>query len=221
MRELLVVIPAYNAARSVAELIDGIRHTGVDGDILVVDDGSSDRTSEIAVNNDVRCIKHDRNRGKGAALRTGFAEAIAGGYRIAVTIDADLQHDPADLPALVELGRSGREVVLAQRKRCRPMPYQRRLSNFMASLMSSWLAHRKLEDAQCGLRLIPVALLRELRVNSSHYQAEVELLIRACRHGWPIRFLPIDTIYNGSSSHIKGGRDTIRFLKMAFESIFW
>ena len=217
----LVIIPAFNAAKSLKALIEGIRISAPDADILVIDDGSTDETAEVADSLQVSLLRHPRNQGKGVALKSGFAYALERNYDFLVTIDADLQHDPAELPRLVSAATTGKEIVIGTRRRRKPMPLQRRLSNYLVSLLTSWIAGQKLPDAQCGYRLIPTAALRCVELKSGHYELEMELLIKAARSGFRVHSIPIDTLYTGSPSSIRPLADTIRFLLLLFRSLFW
>jgi glycosyltransferase involved in cell wall biosynthesis len=217
----LVIIPAFNAAKSLKALTEGIRISAPDTDLLVVDDGSTDETAEVANSLPVSLLRHPRNQGKGVALKSGFAYALERNYDFLVTIDADLQHDPAELPRFCNAALSGHELIIGARARSRPMPLQRRLSNYLVSLLTSWVAGQKLIDAQSGFRLIPISLLRCVELKSGHYELEMELLIKAARSGFRVHSIPIDTLYTGSPSSIRPLADTIRFLLLLFRSLFW
>ena len=217
----LVIIPAFNAAPSLRALVAGIQSSAPAAELLVVDDGSTDKTAGVAESLPVKLLRHPRNLGKGAALKSGFAYALERDYDLLITIDSDLQHDPAELPRLVRAAATGKEIVIGARRRCQPMPWQRRLSNYLVSLLTSWVAGQKLPDAQSGFRLIPTSLLRQLKLGSRHYELEMELLIKAARSGFRLRSIPIATLYTGSPSSIRPFTDTIRFLLLLFRSLFW
>src|SRR5262249_11408549 len=123
---------------------------------LVVDDGSTDRTAARAEQAGVRLIRHTANRGKGQALRNGFAAAT--GYDIVVTLDADGQHAPEDVPRLVAALQSA-DLVVGARPRTRPVPAPRRLGNDWSARFLSWLAGTPIPDVQSGFRAHRAALL--------------------------------------------------------------
>lgn len=221
MERYLIIIPAYNASGSIRELLQAIKteHPGID--ILVVDDGSTDDTLSVTQSVGTECLSFPENRGKGAALRAGFAHAIKASYEAVLTLDADLQHDPAEIGNLLTAYRGQRSLVLGVRRKEGAMPWQRRLSNSLVSCFSSALAGRWLRDAQCGFRLIPTELLSKIPLHGDRYELEPELVIKAARIGYPIAEARVKTIYNRNRSAIRPFFDTLRFLKMVFQSLFW
>ena len=218
--KLLIVIPAFNAASSLEKLIPAIREFGYD--ILVVDDGSRDDTPNIAIKYQIELISHPRNRGKGAALRSGFKYAIENGYEAIVTIDADGQHRPSEIPEFITTWENtGADLVIGSRALFKAgMPVDRGLSNFLTSKFLSLILGIKIEDSQCGYRLITASLLREVRLKSERFELESEIIIKAARQGFKLRFLPVKVFY---SPHIKSSMnrltDTLRWLVMMLEAI--
>ncbi len=221
MERFLIVVPAYNVTGSIRELLQTIMSEQPGMDILAVDDGSIDDTSSGAQSAGAECLSFPENLGKGAALRAGFGRAIEVDYDAVLTLDADLQHDPVEIENLLAAYRARRSLVLGVRRREGGMPWQRRLSNSLVSCFSSVLAGRWLQDAQCGFRLIPTELLRRISLRGSRYELEPELVIKAARSGYPICEVPVKTIYNRNRSSIRPFFDTLRFLKMVFQSLFW
>jgi hypothetical protein len=136
-------------------------------------------------------------------------------------MDVDLQHDPTEIGRFIEVFEQSRALVIAIRRRSGDMPLQRRISNFLVAWICSLLAGRKISDVQCGFRLIPISLLKLAKLTGKRYELESELVIRAGRARFPIEEITIDTIYNQSKSSIRPISDTLRFLKMAFQSLFW
>lgn len=214
---LLIVVPAFNLADAIAPVVREIRQIVPRATVLVVDDGSADRTAEEAKTDDtVRVIRHDVNRGKGAALRTGFDLAIREGFDAVVTLDGDGQHPPSAIPDLVRRQEeTGADLIVGARtRRHTKMPLHRRLSNKITSGMASRMAGCDLPDSQSGYRLIRTALLEKVRLTTSHYETETELLIKAARGGFTIDSAAIPTVYADETSHIHLIRDTIRFLRL-------
>ncbi|MBI3324091.1 MAG: glycosyltransferase family 2 protein [Candidatus Omnitrophica bacterium] len=211
-RRTCVVIPAYNAARTIGGLIGQL--TGLGLEAVVVDDGSTDQTAGICVQAGARVISHVRNRGKGAALRTGFAVALQAGYDSVITMDSDGQHDPAEIPRLLEAAdRSPSVIVIGQRRLSDPrMPIERRWTNRVMSAMISGAARQRIPDSQCGFRVIPCQFLASSDLSGRRYDFETELLLEAGRKGWSIASVPIRTIYDGHRSHIRPLVDGWRFL---------
>jgi glycosyltransferase involved in cell wall biosynthesis len=208
--------PACRAARSarVAEVVRGVAARGFD--VLVVDDCSSDRTGDLARQAGATVVRHDRNRGKGAALSTGFAWAAAKGYEAVVTLDGDGQHAPDEISRFVSAWRStGADIIVGTRMwNRRGMPPARALTNWFMSLVLSSLAGRKLTDTQCGYRLIRTPLWPRLVVSTVGFDSESEMLVRACRLGLRVREVPVSTIYGDEVSSIRPFRDTVRWLRL-------
>ncbi|RKZ34018.1 glycosyltransferase family 2 protein, partial [bacterium] len=208
-----VIIPAYQAEKSLPQLLAQMEKVFPLNDVLVVDDGSTDGTGEICRRSDVNLLTLNKNRGKGYALRTGFKWAIDSGYDAVITVDADLQHPPNLIPQFTMALNNGADVVIGNRMRdISTMPIERRVSNFLSSFWVSLLAGKKLPDSQCGFRAIKKWVLQKARLHFNRYQAESELLIECCRMGANIKFISIPTIYNGCKSYFHPILDTARFI---------
>jgi len=215
----LVLIPAYNEAAHIADIVRRSRvHAGT---VLVVDDGSSDETAACGERAGAAVIRHPANRGKGAALATGFAEAHRRGFDWVVTLDGDGQHDPEHIPAFCRAAaRTRADIVVGTRKHDHAaMPAVRRCTNAMTSAVISRLTHQRLTDTQSGYRLIRVAVWRAVAVTTQAYDAESEFLIAAGRRGYRIVEIPIATLYDGERSSIHPVRDTVRFVRLAARSM--
>lgn len=208
------VIPAYNEAARVAPVVRGVRERGIEP--LVIDDGSADETSAVAAEAGATVIRLPQNRGKGVALKTAFAWAIDRGLDAVITMDADGQHDPADLPVLVRQAvRRRADIVVGSRMGdVRTMPLVRLLTNFWMSALLSLVAGVRMPDTQSGYRLIRTRVLRTVRLVSDRYDMESELLVRAARLGFRITDAPIRTLYLGGPSSIRPHVDTLRFLRL-------
>ncbi len=212
-----VLIPALNAAQTLGQVLYGLQPlVGVAG-IVVVDDGSSDETAAIAKAAGVVVLTHGLNRGKGAALRTGFEYVLSSSSHDAViTMDADLQHDPNDVPRFLAAWASGdSDLILGYRQRIGSgMPIHRAISNAITSALVSARTGVKIRDSQSGFRLIARSVLASIEVQSDGYEAETEILIKAARKGFRIRGVPIATIYSGAPSHMTHWKTTKRFLQV-------
>ncbi len=213
--KILAIIPAFNAADSVGEVIDGLFRVDFDTDsILVVDDGSIDGTFEAAEKYGVRVLRHERNMGKGAALKTGFNFAIREGFDAVITLDSDMQHPPELAPKFTEMQRETRaDVVLGNRlDDLSTMPLPRRFSNLTTSFfVRLWTGH-DIRDSQCGYRLIKTDILKKLDLRTNYYQAETELILEASRKGADFANLPVPTIYNSFESKMNPFTETFRFI---------
>lgn len=217
-----VVIPAYNAARYLEQLVQKIRKITELDKLILVNDASIDETSKIARKLALRILEHKVNRGKGAALLTGFKEALQEGYEFAISIDADLQHDPNELPNFLQEQKKGDfDMVIGRREFKRGvMPLHRICSNRITSQMVSLLCGTRIYDSQSGYRLYRLSLIRGLKFNSERYQFESEIIIKYARQGAKFGFIPIETIYHGQESHISNFRDINNFVKLIWNEIF-
>lgn len=217
---VLVIIPAYNAEQTLAELIERIRKSAPGVPALVVDDGSTDSTAEIASAAGVAIISFPQNRGKGAGLRAGFRYAIENNYSAVVTIDADLQHLPEEIPLFLERNDSKSILMGTRLINTEVMPFGRWVSNNWTSLIVSVFSSRRVRDSQSGFRLIPCSVLKSLNLNSDRYDLESELLFKAGGLHAPVREVPVTTVYRNSKSHIAPLRDTGRFIRQTWKRIW-
>jgi len=220
LSQALIIIPAFNAGKHLEELISRLRRTVPKNDILVVDDGSTDRTQELLSELNADSLLISPNKGKGEALMTGFRRAVARGYRSVLTMDADLQHLPEEVPALLDHD-DGCNLVLGTRQIDRSvMPAARCLSNNLTSLIVSVFSSRRIRDSQTGFRVVPAWLIRRLRLRSGGFSLESELLFRAAVLGCKVVEAPVSTVYNESISHIRHSRDTLRFIRETWRRLW-
>ena len=205
---LICVIPAYNAAETVAQVIAGLRASLGRVAIVGVDDGSADSTEDELRTHCDRAIAFAGNRGKGAALQAGFHEALAMGADAVLTIDADGQHDASCAPRLVEaLARA--DLVVGSRVRAGTMPMRRRITNALSAAAARRLVGRDVADPQSGFRAMRASVLRAVRGVGDRYEFETDFLIRAARAGFRVTSVPVPTIY-GPPSHFREVRDGLR-----------
>ena len=214
--KLIAVIPARDAAGTVGGVVRGLQETVPGISVLVVDDGSVDATGSAAREAGAGVVRHEVNQGKGAALQTGFDEALQRGADAVLALDADGQHDPAVAPRLIaELTRA--DLVIGSREGDRTgMPWLRRATNDVTTWFVSKLAGQRVPDSQSGYRAIRAAVLRAVRPESRRFEYESEFLIGAARAGFRIGQAPIPTLYNAPGSHIHPVRDTVRFIRLVW-----
>ena len=219
----LVVVPAKNLESRVGTVVERVRAVAPDLDVLVIDDGSDDGTSGAAAAAGARVVRHEENRGKGEAIKTGIREAAAGGYDMMLTMDGDGQHDPSSVPAFVEAMRSGQwDIVVGSRMSdVGDMPPLRVWTNRTTSRIVSLLARQDIPDSQSGYRIHRTSVLADMELVSSRYDLESEILIRAGRRGFGIGWIPIASIYEDSESHINPFVDTFRFIRLMIRSALW
>jgi len=197
---IVALIPAYNEGARIVDVIHGARaHLPV----LVVDDGSSDDTAAHAEATGVELLRQVPNQGKGAALRRGFRHALDGGADAVVTLDADGQHDPAEIPKfLAAFDATGAELVVGARS-FGDMPFIRRISNSFGRHAFSWALGREVRDNQSGYRLIHRRLLEVLlRGEEMGYEFEMEMIVTCVEQDMRLEWVPIRTIYGDEKSHI-------------------
>jgi glycosyltransferase involved in cell wall biosynthesis len=223
-QEYCILIPAYQAMETLPTLLDSILKIFNGNQIFVIDDGSTDNTKAIARHySQVRFITHDRNRGKGAALLTGIQIAVRSGFRYAVCLDADLQHDPAYIPEMVAAQRRNQtDLVLGKRDfHLKTMPFHRILSNTITSFLISIRTGRRVHDSQCGYRLMNLKKVAHRRFAEDGFQFESEILIKLLSAKTSFSEIPIPTIYNNARSSISNTRDTFKFIILFFKSYLW
>jgi len=212
---ICALIAAFNEEESVAAVVAGV--APYVSETVVVDDGSTDRTADRAAAAGAAVVRHDRNRGKGSALRTGLARVLTGPATHVLFIDGDLQHDPADVPRLVDAaGRTGADLVIAERAFTRgQMPTARFYSNRIGSRILSSFIGTEVADSQSGFRLIRADRLRGLALTATGYEIETEMLIKLTRRGASLERISIPARYHGAQSKLRSFRDTFRTCMMA------
>ncbi len=212
MVDILAVIPAYEEAPRIGDVVRGAR---VHLPVLVVDDGSSDDTAAQAEAAGATVIVQRPNRGKGAALRLGFARALELGGAAVVTLDADGQHDPAEIPVFVATFRATSADLVIGRRDFGRMPLVRRLSNRLGGLAISWAVGRPIPDNQSGYRLLSRRLIEAIAVSDeSGFEYEIEMITTCIRAGYRLEWVPIRTIYAGEPSHIRPWSHLRSFVRM-------
>jgi glycosyltransferase involved in cell wall biosynthesis len=213
---VIALIPAYNEAARVGEVVANARsHVR---EVIVIDDGSQDGTAAVAEAAGAIVLRHEQNRGKGAAIATGLNFFAGSDAEFAVWLDADGQHDPAEIPKFIEEARrTGASIVVGTRMtETGRMPLVRWLTNRLTSWITSKLARQPIPDSQCGYRLLRRSVLPSLNLSSGRFETETEMLIQAGRAGHQIVNVAVRTIYNSShrASHIHPLRDTLRFFRL-------
>jgi glycosyltransferase involved in cell wall biosynthesis len=203
------VIPAFDAARTLSDVIDGVRRAIREVEVIVVDDGSRDATRAIGARRADRLIALPRNQGKGVALRAGLAAASSSGAGAVLTIDADGQHDPRCAPVLLGALGAADLVIGVRARRGSAMPWPRRVCNALAASAVSVCAGRRFTDSQSGYRAMRTSALGMIAPTGDRYEYETDFLIQAARAGLRIATVPVPTIY-GAPSHFRQLEDTVR-----------
>jgi glycosyltransferase involved in cell wall biosynthesis len=223
MSQFGLIIPAHNVEEPLVEVIRGARKWV--RDILVVDDGSTDQTKEVARAEGAQVVSFQANGGKGRALKTGFAYYLERGVRAIITMDGDGQHEPEYLPALIgEYGKGAAQVIigtrLGDRKR---IPKIRYYPNLVGTYCLSWATSQYVPDSQSGFRLYEADCLRGLPLKADGFALETEVLIKLAKKGAAIASIAIPAIYDDrrAPSHYRPVADTYRISIMVLRSIFW
>lgn len=215
--KICAIIPSYNESKTIGALVTKVRSLGLD--VIVVDDGSSDETAEIAKAAGAHVLRNSQNKGKGASLKTSFRYVLTKDYDAVITMDGDGQHAPEDIHKFIDLARGGNiDLIIGNRMAdCKNMPGLRRATNSFMSFLISLICGQNFPDSQCGFRLIRRNVLEKINLFCSNYEIETEAIIAAHRQGFKIKFIPIQTIYAQQTSQINPVIDTIRFFKYIFK----
>jgi len=209
-----VVIPAYREQRMIHNVVERVRKYVQP--VIVVDDGSPDRTAAEAADAGAVVVRHTLNMGKGVALNTGFNYARQNRFDYLITLDADGQHDPADIPRFIEAyERTGIPVLIGNRMGALSnMPQVRKWTNRYMSWLLSRAMNQYVPDTQCGFRLYRCDVLPFIEAQSARFAAESEILLHIASRGIRMDAVPIAVIYNEEISKISPIHDTFRFFLM-------
>ena len=183
----------------------------------MVDDGSIDDTAVIAKREGALVIRNEKNMGKGAALRAGFGQAFKDGYEAVLTMDGDDQHDVTDIAQLIKKMREKPDAGMIIGNRMLDtgsMPRLRIAVNKFTSRLMSWVARQYVPDSQCGFRIVKKDVYDRIKLESSNFEIESEMIIKAARAGFRIESAPIKTVYQDEKSRINPIVDTLRFIAM-------
>jgi glycosyltransferase involved in cell wall biosynthesis len=216
------ILPAYNAARFLTDVIGRIKSQHPDLRVLVVDDGSADGSAETAREAGAEVIVHEVNKGKGEALKTGYAWAQEQGLEWVFTMDSDGQHLPEEMQGFLDVAAGGEvdAVVGTRMADVGDMPWIRLKTNQFTSWVVSRLAGQPIPDSQNGFRLYRVECLRGVRLKTERYDSESEILVRLSRSGARIGSAPITAVYGEEESSINPFIDTGRFFRLVFMLMF-
>jgi glycosyltransferase involved in cell wall biosynthesis len=189
--KICIVMPAYNEERTIGKVLDALRREGY-SKVIVVDDGSRDRTAKIARSKGAVVVSHSRNMGLGAALRTGLGAARKWGADCAATFDADGQHDPKAVKNLLN-ALNGADLVIGVREHL-GIPLHKRVGNFGLNLVT-YLFSGVLTDSQSGSRAFNRRALKVIRIRSDRYEVSSEIIVRAKRRGLRLKEAPVKCFY--------------------------
>jgi glycosyltransferase involved in cell wall biosynthesis len=210
--KIAALIPAHNEVQNIAELIKAVRALG--HDCIVVDDGSVDNTAGIAADAGAVVLKTGSKSGKGNALKMGFDYVVKGGYEAIIIMDGDGQHSPSDIAVFLACDeKTNADIIIGNRmQNPKGMPLVRLMTNHFMSWLISLVCRQHIPDTQCGFRLVKTKVLKNIQLESSNFEIETEMLIKASRKNFKMASVNIQTIYRDEVSKIQPMRDTFRFI---------
>ncbi len=191
-----------------------------DAGILVVDDGSPDATAHAAEESGAMVLRHTANKGKGAALQTGFDYIrLQTSVDFVLTMDADLQHLPEDIPNFITVQKEQNADLIVgwRQRRGTRMPLHRRMSNAITSALVGMRTGIRIKDSQCGFRMIRKKVLEEVFTAAPGYEAETEFLIKAAKRSFRFAWAPVQTVYGEEKSYMTHWKTTVKFLRVLFK----
>ncbi len=215
-----IIIPAFNESGAISRLVRKI--SDLKFNFIVVDDGSTDDTADIAEKSGALVLRSKINQGKGAALIRGFEYCLNNNFDSAITMDGDGQHLPEDIADFIRLADREKNLGMIIGNRManrRNMPFIRVMTNKFMSWLLSRLTGQKISDSQCGFRLIKKEVLEKLSLKTNKFEIESEMIIEAAKNGFKIGSIPIQTVYRKERSHINPVIDTVRFFRFIFKKI--
>lgn len=209
---IVAVIPAYNAAAFVADVIrEAARHVPV----IAVNDGSTDKTLDVLLETGALVIDQQPNQGKGVALQSGFRTALEQGAAAVIQLDADGQHNPAEIPLFVARFQDTKADLIIGERDFSQMPFVRKMSNTIGRAAFSWAIGRHVADNQSGFRLLSRRLMEAvLKSGERGFEFEMDMIVVCARNNWPITSVPISTIYGEEKSNIKPVQHVVHFFRM-------
>lgn len=205
------LIPSFNCAAEIGRIVSGVRRYVPD--VLVVDDGSGDDTVAVARANGARAIVHDRNQGKGPALRTGLCVLLGERWTHILMLDGDGQHDPEDIPGFLAAAAEADLVLGSRLHRPETIPPRRYWTNFIGTRALELMTGYPVEDSQCGYRLVAAPFMRRMGLVGNRYSVDTEILIRCGKLRARFVHVPVTVIYRKSiSSHYRPLKDTFHIV---------
>lgn len=209
----MCIVPAYNAEPTLSKVVKDLRRNLPRAWIIGIDDGSTDGSGQLLKTVCDETIEFEENRGKGAALRAGFAAALRKGPAAVLTIDSDGQHDAAFAPAIVGALDHADIVIGTRDLSGKAVPRHRRIANMISSAATRAVSGGKVKDSQSGYRAIKAEVLRKVDAVGDRYEFETDFIIRAARAGFTTVNVPISTIY-GAPSYFREFRDAWLVIKV-------
>lgn len=214
--DIYVLIPAFKAAKDLNDFLPSLLTTVPNNRVCVVDDASHDDTESVCSHYKVECLRQDINQGKGAALKKGFAYLLNKNARWILTMDADGQHSVADIALFLDAVKKNPDagmIIGARSIKLKTMPPARIFSNTVTSAILSAMCRKKILDSQCGYRIYSSELFKKINLQHKRFEMESEVILKACSAGFPVRFVPVQTLYCSTQSHISHFKDILRWIR--------
>ncbi len=227
-KKIALLIPVYNEEKNLERVLKGCLPYQLD--IIVVDDGSRDQTAVIVKKlkktsrQPLILLQHPKNKGKGAALKTGLRYAVSKGYQGIITLDGDAQHDPREIKKFLQMVEKEKpDLIIGNRlQNHQGMPFSRWFTNYTTSRLISWLAGQKVEDVQSGFRYLSLKVIKNIQLETNNFDTEPELILKACWLKYQVKNLPISTIYHHDTrSEVNKFTDTLKFFRLINKSLVW
>jgi len=214
MDKVCVLIPAYNEARKIGEVVKAVKGLGLDA--VVIDDGSTDQTYELAERAGAFVIRNTCNKGKGASIREGVRFILSKPYSAMLIMDGDGQHDPGEIHKFLNKAKESGSAFIQGNRMHNPtsMPLMRLFTNKIMSAIVSGICKQNIADTQCGYKFVRRDVLEKLTLKTSKYDIESEMLIETANMRVKIDSVPIKSIYQKEESKIKPIIDTLRFVRL-------
>lgn len=197
--KVAIVVPAFNEERTIGDIVKRAKRYGK---VIVIDDASIDSTSKIARRSGALVIKHKKNRGLGASLRDGFAKTLSMKFDVVITLDADGQHVPEEVPVLLKKIKEGYDFVLGKRNLTK-YPFSKRLGNFFLNFATNFISGTNLQDTESGFRAIRCDSLKKFHLGAERYEIAVEIIFEVGHNN--LRAISVSV---NSPIYIKGVRIT-------------
>jgi glycosyltransferase involved in cell wall biosynthesis len=217
--KICIIIPVYNEAKTIKGIVRDIKHKGFD--VIVIDDGSIDDSGNLAKSAGAVVLRNDKKHGKGYSLQQGFSYVLKSDYEGVFTVDGDGQHAVADMDNFMKVIKEDSKAVVVGNRMADAgkMPWVRLLTNKFMSWIISLSIGQKITDTQCGFRYIPLCVLRDIKITSTAYEIETEVLMKAAKAGYKIYSVGIETIYGDEISKINPLNDTVKFFRYFFQEL--
>lgn len=218
---LIAIIPAKDEEQNIFDVV--VKTKKYVDFVLVIDDGSTDRTKETAEQAGAFVIKNPVNLGKADALKIGFKYAIDHNFDLIALLDGDGQHDPDELPKFIKKIEEDFDLVVgARRFSADVMPPLRIFANSFSSFLVSLICGVRILDSQSGYRVLKTEVVKRITFETKRYQLDTEMLIKAARCGFKIGFVEINTIYTEKAkSKINQLIDPLKFLVATLKLAFY